>query len=127
VARFNGHALAGEDPDFGRGSHQADRFVGDFAGSGHPNLGTIDQAPFCAVKLAIRTMGIPVAGLTADEHSRVIDWADRPIPGLYAAGNSVALADLGFAYEGGNANGRSLVYGFCAAEHAGRRAAVAGA
>jgi 3-oxosteroid 1-dehydrogenase len=126
VATFNESALAGEDPDFGRGSHPADRFVGDFAGSGHPNLGTIDQAPFYAVKLAIRTMGIPVAGLTADEHSRVIDWADRPIPGLYAAGNSVALVDLGFGYEGGNANGRSLLYGFCAAEHAASRAPVSG-
>jgi 3-oxosteroid 1-dehydrogenase len=127
VGNFNRHALAGQDPDFGRGSHLADRFVGDFAGPGHPNLGPIDQAPFYAVKLAVRTMGIPVAGLTADEHSRVIDWADRPIPGLYAAGNSVALADLGFAYEGGNANGRSLLYGFCAAEHAAERAPVSGA
>jgi 3-oxosteroid 1-dehydrogenase len=127
VAGFNEHALAGEDPDFGRGSHPADRFVGDFAGSGHPSLGTISQAPFYAVKLVIRTMGIPVAGLIADEHARVIDWADRPIPGLYAAGNSVALVDLGFGYEGGNANGRSLLYGFCAAEHAARRATVSGA
>ncbi len=118
VADFNRHASAGQDPDFGRGSHSADRFVGDFAGPGHANLGTIDQAPFYAVQLAIRTMGIPVAGLTVDEHSRVIDWADRPIPGLYAAGNAVALVDLGFGYEGGNANGRSLLHGFCAAEHA---------
>lgn len=127
VARFNKHVLAGKDPDFGRGSHPADRFVGDFAGSGHPNLGTIDRPPFYAVQLAIRTMGIPVAGLSADEHSRVIDWADRPIPGLYAAGNSVALVDLGFGYEGGNANGRSLVYGFCAAEHAAGRSSASGA
>ena len=57
----------------------------------------------------------------------MIDWADRPIPGLFAAGNSVALVDLGFAYEGGNANGRSLLYGFCAAEHAARHAPVSGA
>lgn len=127
VASFNERALAGEDPDFGRGSRPADRFAGDFAGSGHPNLGTIDQAPFYAVKLVIRTMGIPVAGLIADEHSRVIDWADRPIPGLFAAGNSVALVDLGFGYEGGNANGRSLLYGFCAAEYAARHVPVSGA
>jgi 3-oxosteroid 1-dehydrogenase len=118
VAEFNRHAAAGRDPDFGRGSHPADRFVGDFAGPGHPNLGAIDQPPFYAVRLAIRTMGIPVAGLTVDEHSRVIDWADRPIRGLYAAGNAIALVDLGFGYEGGNANGRSLVYGFGAAAHA---------
>jgi 3-oxosteroid 1-dehydrogenase len=126
VAEFNSHAVVGQDPDFGRGSHPADRFVGDFAGPAHPNLGTIDQPPFYAVQLAIRTMGIPVAGLTVDEHSRVVDWADRPIRGLYAAGNAVALVDLGFAYEGGNANGRSLVYGFCAAEHAASRDSLPG-
>lgn len=127
VAEFNSHALAGQDPDYGRGSNPADRFVGDYRGPGHPSLGTIDQQPFYAVKLAIRTMGVPIAGLTVDEHSRVIDWADRPIRGLYAAGNSVAMVDLGHHYEGGNSNGRSLVYGFCAAEHAATLASVGGA
>lgn len=127
VAEFNAHALEGEDPDFGRGSQLANRYVGDFAGSGHPNLGTIDQPPFYAVKLAIRTMGLPSAGLTVDEHARVIDWADEPIPGLYAAGNAIAMTDLGFAYEGGTANGRSVLYGFCAAEHAATRSPVASA
>src|SRR5262249_8454442 len=75
------------------------------------------QSPFYAVGLVQRTIGIPQAGLVTDEHSRVLDWDEKPIDGLYAAGGAVAFLEIGLNYTGGNANARSILQGFCPADH----------
>jgi len=51
-------------------------------------------------------------------HSRVVDWHDRPIPGLYAAGNSVARMETGAVMQSGVSNARGMTHGWLAARHA---------
>jgi 3-oxosteroid 1-dehydrogenase len=48
----------------------------------------------------------------------VLDQRDQPIPGLYVAGNSMALVDVGAGYQSGVGNIRGLTYGYRAARHA---------
>jgi len=120
VARFNTFAEAGEDPDFGRGSHPWSEWMcGDPFHKPNANLGTLLKAPFYAVEL--KRMGgtaIPSNGLLTDHHSRVIGWDDQPIPGLYAAGNSAARMELGAVMQSGVSNARGMTYGYLAALHA---------
>ena len=120
VDSFNRHAEQGEDPEFGRGTHPWSVWMcGDPYHEPNGNLGTVAKPPFYAVEL--RRMGgsaIPAAGLLADHHSRVIGWDDEPIPGLYAAGNSVARMETGAVMQSGISNGRGMVHGYLAARHA---------
>jgi 3-oxosteroid 1-dehydrogenase len=48
----------------------------------------------------------------------VVHARGHAIPGLYAAGNSAALLDLGAGYQSGVANLRALCWGFVAGRHA---------
>lgn len=58
------------------------------------------------------------AGLVTDAGGRVLDPTDRPIAGLYAAGNSKSSA-MGRAYPGpGVTIAEALISGFLAAESA---------
>ena len=71
VARFNAQVKAGEDKDFGKPIRD--------------DSGTIDTAPFYAIRLWPKvhyTMG----GALINEQAQVLDLAQNPIPGLYAAG-----------------------------------------
>jgi succinate dehydrogenase/fumarate reductase flavoprotein subunit len=45
----------------------------------------------------------------------------RPIPGLYAVGNSAAPLDIGAGYQSGLSNLRGLVGGYLAGRHAASR------
>ena len=120
VEQFNRYVAAGRDADFGRGESAYDRFNGD-PSAPHPNLGTIEKAPFYALAVhpgAVGTKGGPVV----NEHAEVIDVHGFPIPGLYAAGNVMANP-AGPAYFGGGCSiGTGIVWGFLAGE---RAAAVA--
>jgi 3-oxosteroid 1-dehydrogenase len=120
VTRFNGFAEKGEDPDFGRGSHPWSEWMcGDPFHKPNANLGTLLKPPFYAVEL--QRMGgtaIPSTGLLSDIHSRVIGWDDRPIDGLYAAGNSVARMETGAVMQSGVSNARGITHGWLAARHA---------
>jgi 3-oxosteroid 1-dehydrogenase len=42
----------------------------------------------------------------------------HPIAGLYAAGNSAALRDLGAGYQSGTSNMRAITWGWIAGRHA---------
>ena len=123
VSRFNQHARDGQDPDFGRGIHPWSAWMcGDPHQKPNPNLGTLEKGPFYAIEL--KRMGgtaIPAAGLLTDQHSRVIGWDDKPIAGLYAAGNSVARMETGAVMQSGISNARGMVHGWLAARHAAGR------
>jgi succinate dehydrogenase/fumarate reductase flavoprotein subunit len=88
VRRFNEHVRAGRDADFGRGDSAYDRYLGDRSAE-HPNLGGIEEPPFFAVPVRPGTVGTK-GGARTDARAAVLDWSDRPIPGLYAAGNATA-------------------------------------
>jgi succinate dehydrogenase/fumarate reductase flavoprotein subunit len=105
VARFNEFAARGVDDDFGRGDEPYDRA---FSG-GAPPLYPIDRPPFHAAAFGVSDLGTK-GGLRTDAAARVLDKSGHPIPGLYAAGNTMA-APSGTAYPGGgNPIGTSMVF-----------------
>ena len=120
IAAFNSHAEKGEDPEFGRGTHPWSTWMcGDPFHKPNPNLGALVKPPFYAVEL--RRMGgtaIPSTGLLTDHHSRVMGWDDKPIAGLYAAGNSAARMETGAVMQSGISNARGMTQGWLAARHA---------
>jgi 3-oxosteroid 1-dehydrogenase len=120
VNRLNDFAATGVDLDFGRGTVPWGRIMtGDPRRASNWNLGPIARAPFYAVKLERVVMGVPTVGLQIDPHAQVIDARGKPVPGLYAAGNSAAWTDIGGGYNSGIANMRGLLQGYVAARHMG--------
>jgi len=120
IASFNAHAVKGVDPEFGRGSHPWSAWMcGDPYHKPNPNLGPLVKPPFYAVELKrMGGTGIPSTGLLTDHHARVLGWDDKPIEGLYAAGNSVARMETGAVMQSGISNARGMTYGWLSALHA---------
>ena len=109
VARWNDGVAAGVDADFGRGSdgsHERQllwvfqRYPGIAGPHEHPNpsLAPIEQGPFYAGQVVLSDLGTK-GGLVCDEHARVVDGGRRPLPGLYACGNTMASM-MGNTYPG---------------------------
>ncbi|MGB3050402.1 MAG: FAD-binding protein [Polyangiales bacterium] len=119
IARFNEHAVKGEDPDYNRGWSAQDRYYGDPSVKPNCSLGPIETPPFYAVQIYPGDLGTK-GGLVTDEHSRVLKADGQVIPGLYAAGNSSSSV-MGRSYPGaGGTIGPALTFGFLAAEDAAR-------
>jgi 3-oxosteroid 1-dehydrogenase len=120
VARFNPNAEAGVDPEFKRGTHPWSGWMcGDPYHEPNANLGPVAKPPFYAVRLhRLGGSAIPSTGIVTDHHSRAIGWDDQPIPGLYAAGNSVARLESGAMMQSGVSNARGMTYGYLAGLHA---------
>jgi len=110
LARFNGLARTGADSDFGRGDYCYDRFMGD-PRAAHPVLAPIEEPPFYALELLPGCLGTK-GGPRTDSHGRVLGAdGERPIAGLYAAGNAAA-SPFGLAYPGaGGTIGPALIFG----------------
>lgn len=124
IARWNGAAMAGEDPEFHRGESAYNRCMGD-PGSDVPNpaVGPILRAPFYAAKIVPADVGT-CGGVVTDEHGRVIGADERPIAGLYATGNITATV-MGRTYPGAGASiANTIVFGHAAARHAVQEPAV---
>ena len=136
VERFNRFAAAGIDQDFHRGDLTYDRFFtsdqapdqslvslenpdfSDAIGSGggsNPCLIPIDRPQFYAAAFGVSDLGTK-GGLKTDADARVLDTKGGVIPGLYAAGNSMAAVS-GTTYPGGgNPIGSSVVFAYLAAQ-----------
>jgi hypothetical protein len=122
VARFNGHAAEGRDPDFGRGTWPwAAMMTGDRSRPKNPNLGPVATPPFHGLRLEVASVGVNAAGLRTNAHAQVLHARGRPIEGLYAAGNAAAPLDIGAGYQSGLSNLRGLAWGYAAAMHAAKR------
>lgn len=118
IARFNTFADGPTDPDFGRGRYPwAAKMTGD-PRRPNPNLGPLDKPPFYGLPLTAVGVGINAMGLRTDEHARVRHVRGHAIEGLYAAGNSAALLDIGAGYQSGLSNLRGMVWGWVAGRHA---------
>ena len=112
VRRFNEIVAAGRDSDFERGDHAYDRSFSDDT----PPLTAIDQGPFHAAAFGFSDLGTK-GGLRTDVDARVLDASGAAIPGLYAAGNTMA-APSGEVYPGGgNPIGTSVLFSHLAAKH----------
>ncbi len=118
VTGYNGPALRGEDPAFGKGTDAYHRFNGDPNHEGpNPCIAPLMQPPFYAMKLVPGDIGT-FLGLRVDGHARVLDREGRPIDGLYAAGNDMTSV-MGGTYPGaGITIGPALTFGYIAARHA---------
>lgn len=115
VERFNGFAAKGVDEDFHRGEDPYDRF---FAGRSqerpNPCLVPVDTPPYYAARVVLSDLGTK-GGLRTDPDGRVLDREGRPIPGLYAAGNTSASFS-GRCYPGpGVPIGSAMVFAYRAA------------
>ena len=110
ISRYNDMVTAGVDTDFGRGDEAYDRAFS----RGKSPLVPIDTAPFHAAAFGLSDLGTK-GGLRTDAQARVLDEAGEPIPGLYAAGNTMAAVS-GLAYPGGgNPIGASMLFSHIAA------------
>lgn len=120
IASFNLHAEKGEDPEFGRGEHVWSAYMcGDKFQQPNPNLGPLVKPPFYAVPLQRQGgSAIPASGVLVDHQQRVVGYDDRPIEGLYAAGNSVARMETGAVMQSGVSNARGMTHGWLAGLHA---------
>jgi predicted oxidoreductase len=119
VERFNEQAANGEDTDFSRGKSVHDRWWGDpKLGDGpQSTLGPIDAAPFYATQVYSGVLGTK-GGPRTDRNGQVLDVDGNLIPGLYAAGNTMASA-MGMTYGGaGGTLGPAIVFGYLAGRHA---------
>lgn len=116
VSHFNVGAAAGNDPDFGRGVSAYNRHLGDPGHKPNPALGPVADPPFYALPIYPGDVGT-MGGVVCDEHARVLDHDNQPIPGLYAAGN-MAASVFGRTYPGAGASiANTTVFGYIAARH----------
>ncbi len=122
VTRFNGFCKDGVDKDFGKGQYPWANFMtGDLTNQPNPNMGSLEKPPYYCLKLTINSVGIDSAGLKTNSNGEVIHVRGRPIPGLYAAGNTAAALDTGAGYQSGFACTRGMVWSYIAARHAAGR------
>ncbi len=117
--------------DFPAARHPIEPFFHQFGpqpvpNNPHPNPTLhplAETGPYYAVLLVAGTLDTK-GGPCIDSRARVLDVRNRPIPGLYGAGNCVA-SPTGPAYWAGGATlGPAITFGALAAEHALRRAAA---
>jgi 3-oxosteroid 1-dehydrogenase len=121
VRNMNAYAKTGVDPEFNRGGDAYDKMFGDPTVTPNPCIGPIGKAPFYAIPINLGDLGTK-GGLKCDEFARVLDGADRPIGGLYAAGNQTG-SPFGNCYPGaGGTIGPAMTFGFVAANHIAERA-----
>ena len=123
VATFNSYCEAGHDPDFQRGSYPWGALMcGDPAQQPNANLGSLARGPYYAIALhRMAGGGITSTGIVTDEHCRALGWDEKPIEGLYVAGNSVARLDNGALMQSGITNARGMTHGYRAGRHAAGR------
>ncbi|GAA4473657.1 3-oxosteroid 1-dehydrogenase [Rhodococcus olei] len=114
VDRFNSHARAGSDPDFGRGRSRYDHYYGDITNKPNPSLGELTTPPFHAAQMIPGDLGTK-GGVDTDGAGRALRTDGTVIEGLYAAGNTSAPV-MGHTYAGPGATiGPAIVFGYLAA------------
>ncbi|MFE7359235.1 FAD-dependent oxidoreductase [Streptomyces sp. NPDC057543] len=119
VERFNAFAAAGKDEDFHRGEDAYDRFFATGEGP-NPSLVPLEKGPFHAVPVVLGDLGTK-GGLTTDDRARVTTPDGDVVPGLYAAGNTMASVS-GLVYPGpGVPIGSAMVFAHLAAEDIARQ------
>ncbi|HUY64577.1 MAG TPA: FAD-dependent oxidoreductase [Acidimicrobiales bacterium] len=116
VARFNAGAERGVDPDFGRGEHPYDRWIGD-PGAAHPTLAALTRAPYYALEVHLGCMGTK-GGPRTDDRGRVLGGGAWVCRGLYAAGNAAGSPFGSVTAAGGATLGPAMAFGYRAGEAA---------
>lgn len=115
IFRFNTFAENGTDQDFGRGREAwklADKSAGRNKAS---SLGSIAEPPFYGIELHPSPAGS--AGLDTNTDGQVMHVRRRPIPGLYASGNSTVHTESGVGYQPGMTIAAALTFSYLAVRH----------
>lgn len=113
VAEFNRHAERGEDPVFRRGEKPWELHIQLPADLPNPALAPLITPPFAGHRVRAGVFGTR-GGPVIDENAQILDPDNRPIPGLYGAGNVIAHP-FANAYPGGGATlGPAIVFGHVA-------------
>ncbi len=122
IERFNASAIAGADPDFGRGANPATQtFRGDISHPLNPNVAPVSAPPFHGMRMKLVSTGITAAGLRSGLDGRALRPDGHPVDGLFAIGECSARTAGGAGYNSGYSLSRAMTFGWLAA------AAVAGA
>jgi succinate dehydrogenase/fumarate reductase flavoprotein subunit len=114
VAKMNGYARTGKDPEFQKGDGFLDRDLGDHRHAPNPCLGPIEAGPFYSVKI-FPGDGSTTVGLKIDGQARVLDGQGRVVRGLYAAGLDANSIWRGKAPAHGCNVGPAMTLGYIAA------------
>jgi 3-oxosteroid 1-dehydrogenase len=130
VHRFNRFAESGVDDEFRRGEQLYDREwhakIWSFANQGtawkldKPNITMYPLAakgPYYAILLGSGTLDTN-GGPVVDASAQVLDASDKPIPGLYGAGNCIASPTGPCYYAGGGTLGPAVAFGYLAGKSA---------
>ena len=98
IERYNEQVKAGKDEDF----HKPPEFL-------YP----IEEGPFYAAKIGVALLAI-VGGLSVNTDLQVLNTEKKPIPGLYATGNTSGdLYAIDYPINcAGNSNGRCFIWGW---------------
>jgi hypothetical protein len=124
ISRFNGFASSGIDTDFHRGDFNYDRewttFPPTIPGAEWPPAGTknytmyplSEKGPYYAIILGagMDTNGGPLI----NHKAQVLNTHNKPIPGLYGAGNCIASPTANAYWGAGSTLGPALTYGYIA-------------
>lgn len=116
AARFNRFAAEGRDTDFGKGSTDYNRYLGDSDHTPNPCLGPLSQGPFYAVKVYAGDIGTAL-GLRCNTHAQALNAQGEPIAGLYAVGNDMHSVMGGQYPAPGITLGPALTFGWIAGQH----------
>ena len=102
------------NPDFGRGESAYDKYWGDDNNPfPNPSLGPLQAGPFYAMEVVNGAFGTN-GGVATDGRARVLDVDNRPIEGLYAAGNTTENAYAAGYPGAGAALGPIMTMGYLA-------------
>jgi predicted oxidoreductase len=112
INRYNTFVANGEDMDFGR--------FDPVLNKAQPQAKAITEPPFYAVQLLPMTRK-SMGGLAIDINAQVIGPADRPVDGLFAAGEATGVAGINGSHGG---SGTFLAPSVLTGRIAGRNAAV---
>ena len=111
VEEFNQAARNGQDPEFGRGETEFNRYGGDQKVEPNPSLGALEKGPFYAVQVYPGSFGT-FAGIAANGQGAVLNEQGEVIEGLFTAGNDRNSIMGGFYPAGGVNLGPALGFGY---------------